>query len=62
MKKLGDIEVYYSYPENKSTEYGILILTDVIGHSFINAQLIVGELNDTLSPQLPIYDTYKPPS
>ena len=39
---LGDIEVYYAYPENKSTEYGILLITDVIGHKFINAQLIVG--------------------
>ena len=42
LKMLGDIEVYYSYPENKSTEYGILLITDVIGHKFINAQLIVG--------------------
>ena len=50
MKMLGDIEVYYVYPENKSTEHGILILTDVIGHKFINAQLIVSK--SSLPPPL----------
>jgi hypothetical protein len=47
---LGDIEVYYAYPENRSTEYGILILTDVIGHKSINAQLIVSKSRYALSP------------
>lgn len=43
ISRLGDIETYVSYPEDKSTEYGILLLTDVIGHSFINAQLIADQ-------------------
>merc|ERR1712000_451033 len=40
---LGDFEIYTKYPENKSTEKGILIITDVIGHRFINAQLIADQ-------------------
>lgn len=40
---LGDFEVYTSYPPNKSTENGVLILTDVIGHRFQNAQLIADQ-------------------
>ena len=35
----GVVSTYFSYPENKSTENAILILPDVIGHKFINAQL-----------------------
>lgn len=38
-----DFEVYTSYPENKSTDYAVLILTDVIGHKFVNAQLIADQ-------------------
>ncbi|KAK7888024.1 hypothetical protein LTR67_009419 [Exophiala xenobiotica] len=40
---LGDFEIYTKYPENKSTEKGILIITDVIGHRFVNAQLIADQ-------------------
>ncbi|KIW40993.1 uncharacterized protein PV06_06591 [Exophiala oligosperma] len=40
---LGDFEIYTKYPENKSTEKGILIITDVIGHRFINANLIADQ-------------------
>jgi hypothetical protein len=54
LKMLGDIEVYYAYPENKSTEYGILLITDVIGHKFINAQLIVGKSVHPLSILNPV--------
>ncbi|GAM38616.1 dienelactone hydrolase family protein [Talaromyces pinophilus] len=38
-----DFEVYTSYPENKSTDYAVLILTDVMGHKFNNAQLIADQ-------------------
>ncbi|OCT46401.1 Protein AIM2 [Cladophialophora carrionii] len=41
--QLGDFEIYTKYPEDKSTEYGILIITDVIGHRFNNAQLIADQ-------------------
>ncbi|KAI1609909.1 esterase/lipase [Exophiala viscosa] len=40
---LGDFEIYTKYPEDKSTEKGILIITDVIGHRFNNAQLIADQ-------------------
>lgn len=39
IKEQNGISTYFAYPENKSTENAILILTDVIGHEFINAQL-----------------------
>ncbi|EXJ53844.1 esterase/lipase [Cladophialophora yegresii CBS 114405] len=41
--QLGDFEIYTKYPEDKNTEYGILIITDVIGHRFNNAQLIADQ-------------------
>jgi len=41
--KISDFEVYYSYPKDRSTQNAILILTDVIGHSFINVQLIADQ-------------------
>ncbi|KAJ5509118.1 Sterol O-acyltransferase [Penicillium freii] len=43
------VEVYISHPE-RSTKRAILLLTDVIGHRFINAQLIADQLaaNDYL--------------
>ncbi|PYH90775.1 dienelactone hydrolase [Aspergillus ellipticus CBS 707.79] len=41
--KLNDFEIYTNYPADKSTEYGVLIITDVIGHRFINAQLIADQ-------------------
>ncbi|KAL7928190.1 esterase/lipase [Trichoderma chlorosporum] len=40
IKLFNDVEVYITYPEDKSTERAILFLTDVMGHRFINAQLI----------------------
>ncbi|PWY71673.1 alpha/beta-hydrolase [Aspergillus heteromorphus CBS 117.55] len=40
---LNDFEIYTNYPADKSTEHGILIITDVIGHRFINAQLIADQ-------------------
>ncbi|KAL1967758.1 hypothetical protein VTN77DRAFT_2447 [Rasamsonia byssochlamydoides] len=43
IKKIGDVETYFSYPADRSTKRAILILTDVIGHRFINAQLIADQ-------------------
>uniref|UniRef100_A0A093VEC5 Protein AIM2 n=1 Tax=Talaromyces marneffei PM1 TaxID=1077442 RepID=A0A093VEC5_TALMA len=43
LSTVKDFEVYTSYPENKSTNYAVLILTDVIGHKFNNAQLIADQ-------------------
>ncbi|PSK56959.1 Protein AIM2 [Elsinoe australis] len=42
MKKIGDTETYFAYP-SKSTDKAILILTDVMGHVFPNAQLIADQ-------------------
>ena len=36
-------ETYVAYPKSKSTDKAILIPTDVIGHKFINAQLIADQ-------------------
>lgn len=33
------VDSYVTYPESKSTERAVLILPDVLGHEFINAQL-----------------------
>lgn len=38
------VEVYISHPADRSTKRAILFLTDVIGHRFINAQLIADQL------------------
>ncbi|EKG17503.1 Dienelactone hydrolase [Macrophomina phaseolina MS6] len=43
MQKVAGIETYLSYPESKSTENAILIMTDVFGHEFINVQLIADQ-------------------
>ncbi|KAJ5988296.1 Sterol O-acyltransferase ACAT/DAG/ARE [Penicillium waksmanii] len=43
IKQVGDVEVYFSYPSNRQTKRAILLLTDVIGHRFINAQLIADQ-------------------
>ncbi|KAJ5902065.1 hypothetical protein N7495_002593 [Penicillium taxi] len=43
IKDIGDISTYFAYPADRSTEKAILILTDVIGHNFINAQLIADQ-------------------
>lgn len=37
------VSTYFAYPSDKSIENAILILTDVIGHNFINAQLIADQ-------------------
>lgn len=38
------VESYISYPADRSTKRGVLLLTDVIGHRFVNAQLIADQL------------------
>jgi len=43
VKKIGNINTYFAYPESKKTEVAILLLTDVIGYDFINAQLIADQ-------------------
>ncbi|KIW15780.1 hypothetical protein PV08_05830 [Exophiala spinifera] len=40
---LGDFEIYTSAPADKSTEHGVLFLTDVIGHRFVNAELVADQ-------------------
>ncbi|KAF2402313.1 esterase/lipase [Trichodelitschia bisporula] len=40
---IGGIETYVVYPKDKSTANAVLLLTDVIGHKFINAQLIADQ-------------------
>ncbi|PNY30080.1 Uncharacterized protein TCAP_00010 [Tolypocladium capitatum] len=37
------VSTYFGYPADKSTDNAILILTDVIGHQFINAQVIADQ-------------------
>ncbi|KAF1985763.1 alpha/beta-hydrolase [Aulographum hederae CBS 113979] len=41
--KLGEYPAYFAYPEDKSTKTAILLITDVIGHEFINVQLIADQ-------------------
>jgi len=36
-------ETYFAYPKDGNTQNAILLFTDVIGHSFINAQLIADQ-------------------
>ncbi|EON67882.1 hypothetical protein W97_07379 [Coniosporium apollinis CBS 100218] len=43
IKNVGDTPTYFSYPKDKSTHNAVLILTDVIGHEFINVQLIADQ-------------------
>ena len=43
MKAVGDVETYFAYPKDKSTKKGLLLITDVIGHKFINVQLIADQ-------------------
>ncbi|KAJ5785232.1 uncharacterized protein N7503_010444 [Penicillium pulvis] len=43
LKDIHNISTYIVYPPDKSTKKAILIITDVIGHKFINAQLIADE-------------------
>jgi dienelactone hydrolase len=39
-KQIGGYDNYTSYPEDQKTSRAILILTDVLGHNFINVQLL----------------------
>ncbi|KAF2808092.1 alpha/beta-hydrolase [Mytilinidion resinicola] len=41
--KFGDVEAYFSYPKDRSTQNAILIITDVLGHKFLNVQLIADQ-------------------
>ncbi|EMC95914.1 hypothetical protein BAUCODRAFT_71902 [Baudoinia panamericana UAMH 10762] len=43
IKDIGKISTYFAYPEDKQTANAILILPDVIGHEFVNAQLIADQ-------------------
>ncbi|KAI1502091.1 Alpha/Beta hydrolase protein [Biscogniauxia marginata] len=43
IRNIGQISTYVAYPADKSTKRAVLLLTDVIGHKFINAQLIADE-------------------
>lgn len=38
------VDAYVTYPTDRSTKRAVLLLTDVIGHRFINAQLIADQL------------------
>ncbi|EPS29102.1 hypothetical protein PDE_04051 [Penicillium oxalicum 114-2] len=44
LEQFGGVETYLIYPSDKSTTRAVLLLTDVIGHRFINAQLIADQL------------------
>ncbi|KAF7712883.1 Uncharacterized protein PECH_001858 [Penicillium ucsense] len=44
LEQVGGVETYLTYPSNKSASRAVLLLTDVIGHRFINAQLIADQL------------------
>jgi dienelactone hydrolase len=37
------VSTYFAYPKTKSKKHAILILTDVLGHTLINAQLIADQ-------------------
>ncbi|PSR90848.1 dienelactone hydrolase [Coniella lustricola] len=43
LKDIGNVSTYLSYPPDQSTSNAILILSDVIGHKFVNVQLIADE-------------------
>ncbi|KAJ5537350.1 hypothetical protein N7513_010536 [Penicillium frequentans] len=43
LKDIQNVSTYIAYPPDKSTKKAIFIITDVIGHKFINAQLIADE-------------------
>jgi len=42
-KNIGGIDTYFAYPPDKSTENAVLVLTDVLGMRFLNAQLIADQ-------------------
>jgi dienelactone hydrolase len=37
------VEGYFSYPENRHITSGILLLPDIIGHAFVNSQLVADQ-------------------
>jgi hypothetical protein len=39
-EQIGGYDSYTIYPKGQKTEEAILILTDVLGHNFINVQLL----------------------
>ncbi|KAF2877779.1 dienelactone hydrolase [Massariosphaeria phaeospora] len=43
VKKIDEIRTYFTYPDDKSTQKAILILSDVVGMDFINTQLIADQ-------------------
>ncbi|MCJ1483449.1 hypothetical protein MMC06_003616 [Schaereria dolodes] len=43
IKMIGEISAYFAYPKDRQTSNAILIMTDVIGHEFINVQLIADQ-------------------
>ncbi|KAK0660248.1 Protein AIM2 [Lasiodiplodia hormozganensis] len=43
IEKVAGINTYVVYPENKSTENAVLIITDIFGHEFINVQLLADQ-------------------
>ncbi|RHZ60718.1 dienelactone hydrolase family protein [Aspergillus thermomutatus] len=42
-QEIDGAEMYFSYPKDRSTKHGVILLTDVIGHRFINSQLIADQ-------------------
>ncbi|CAG8365056.1 unnamed protein product [Penicillium salamii] len=40
ISKIGNIPTYFAHPKSKLTDNAILLLTDVMGHQFMNAQLL----------------------
>lgn len=38
------VEAYVTYPANRSTSRAVLMLSDVIGHEFVNSQLVADQL------------------
>ncbi|KAF3041199.1 hypothetical protein E8E11_005088 [Didymella keratinophila] len=43
IKTFGDIRAYEIYPEDRSTQNAVLIMTDVLGFEFTNVQLIADQ-------------------
>ncbi|KAJ5346577.1 hypothetical protein N7541_009059 [Penicillium brevicompactum] len=43
IKSIGNTSTYFAYPADNSTKHAILLLTDVLGHKFINSQLLADQ-------------------
>lgn len=43
VRTVDNIRTYFTYPEDKSTQHAIIILTDIFGMDFINVQLIADQ-------------------